>query len=116
MLPCFTGLHPEIGGPGPDRAQSCDRMRSKKTSFQFWGHETKPCLALSRGRRLLVGGNSSQVTIKRHRPVDGGSFMPGSQAVRVPAGARQGVVTPHAVRFPIQKVDGLHISRMKERQ
>ena len=66
------------------------------------------------GGRLLVGGNSSQVSIKRHRPVDRGSFMTRSQTAGVPAGARQGVVTPHTARFTIQKVDRLHVTRMEK--
>src|SRR5579862_8781534 len=68
----------------------------------------------SRGRRLLIGRNSDQRAIESNGPVDRGKLMSRRQPARVPSGAHDAVVPPEAVRFAIQKVDRLHLTRMEE--
>jgi hypothetical protein len=66
------------------------------------------------GRRLLVGGNPGQPAEERHGAVDRGSLMPRGQPAGIPSGSRDAVVPPDLRRFAIQKIDRLHLSRMKE--
>jgi hypothetical protein len=76
--------------------------------------ESYKLLPSSRRRRLLAGGNSDLVAIERNGPVDRGRLISHDQPVRVLACARDAVVAPNVVRFAIQKVDRLHLTRVKD--
>src|SRR5580704_9124499 len=69
----------------------------------------------SGGRRLLASGNSDQVTIERNGPVDRGRHISRDQPIGVLPSARDAVVAPDVIRFAIEKVDRLHVTRMKDR-
>src|SRR5258707_6480691 len=71
-------------------------------------------LALSCRGWLLVGGNSDHVAIERDCPVDGGRFICGNQLIGHLSSAHHTVVTPNIVRFAVQKVDCLHLTRVSD--
>src|ERR1700722_20123074 len=67
-------------------------------------------------RRLLIRWNSDEVSIEGDSPVHGGGVIASDQPARLWPCTHDAEVPPVVLRLVIKKMDGLHLTRMQDRQ